>query len=375
MASKTKSKSKVCKKTKNKARAKVVKQNVGIDISKDDFKVCLYQRLEDQTKRIKASKSFKNTLAGFTAFVEWVMKKRATEVELNFTIEATGVYYEQLTYFLTDNSFSVSVVLPNKSKAYADSLNLKTRTDKTEAQMLGQMGLERDLDKWQAPSANIRTLKQLTRDRVNLLEEKTALKNKEHALDHSHQPDTRVLKRINQRIKLVEKQIKQVEKEISQLIQKDALLEKKILNICQAKGLAELTVATVIAETNGFTLFTAREQVVSYAGYDITFKESGSSVKTKGRISKKGNRYIRRALYFPAFTIIKYEENFKQLYDRVYDRTKIKMKAGVAVQRKILLLIYALYKNDQPYDPNYYKTHLPKETKEEIVPKETIQSR
>ncbi|MEL6835923.1 MAG: transposase, partial [Bacteroidota bacterium] len=82
-------------------------------------------------------------------------------------------------------------------------------------------------------------------------------------------------------------------------------------------------------------------------------RQSGSTINGKTRISKKGNRHIRRALHFPALSVVKYHEEFTNLYNRVYDRTKIKMKGYVAVQRKLLVLIYTLYKKNEAYDPTY----------------------
>ena len=350
-----------------KTKTKVVKQNVGVDIAKDDFKVCFYHLDENGRRFIKGSRTFKNTLSGFLAFMKWIEKHRVAELEVRITMEATGVYYEHLVYFLDDNGYVASVVLPNISKAYAKSLNLKTKTDKIDAKMLGQLGIERDLPQWQRVSTKMRVLKQLTRDRVSMLEEKTAISNKLHAMDHTYGPNKGVIKRMKQRIKLLEKQITQVEKEIEKTVKTDEVLHPKVTNICTVKGLGIVTVATVIAETNGFVLFNSRGQLVSYSGYDVIERESGTSIKGKTRISKKGNSHIRRALYFPAITMVKYEPQFKQLFERVLKRTGIKMKAYVAVQRKALLLIYALFKNDTPYDPNY-------ENNKEIAQKENIQS-
>ena len=350
-----------------KTKTKVVKQNVGVDIAKDDFKVCFYHLDQNGRMVIKGTRTFKNTLAGFIAFMNWIEKKRIADLAVRITMEATGVYYEHLVYFLDDNGYVASVVLPNQSKAYAKSLNLKTKTDKIDAKMLGQMGIERDLPQWQRASTKMRILKQLTRDRVSLLEEKTAISNKLHAINHSYESNKGVIKRMKQRIKLIAKQITQVEKEIEQTIQADEVLLPKVTNICKVKGLGVVTVATIIAETNGFLIFNSRGQLVSYSGYDVIERESGTSIKGKTRISKKGNSHIRRALYFPAITMVKYEPQFKQLFERVLKRTGIKMKAYVAVQRKALLLIYALFKNDTPYDPNY-------ENNKEIAQKENIQS-
>ena len=353
-----------------KVKAKVIKQNIGVDISKDDFKICFYQLMDNQHRRIKASNSFKNNLAGFVGLMKWIEKKRDQEIEVHITIEATGVYYEQLVYFLNDNGYKVSVVLPNKSKAYAASLNIKTKTDKIDAKMLGQMGLERNLEQWQPISTKMRVLKQLTRDRVTMIDERTMLKNKLHALNHSHEPHPQAIKRMNQRIKLLEKQIEQADKQIEQTVNKDQIIKQHIDNICKTKGLGLVTVATVIAETDGFNLITSRSQLVSYVGYDVVQKESGTSISGKPRISKKGNRFIRRALYFPALSLVKHEPQFKQLYERIMSRTNIKMIAYVAVQRKALLLIYSLFKKNQAYDPNFYKNTENQSDKKE---KENIQ--
>ncbi len=111
--------------------------------------------------------------------------------------------------------------------------------------------------------------------------------------------------------------------------------------------------AVIVAETNGFTAFENVAQLVSYAGYDVVENQSGKrSGKTK--ISKKGNSHIRRCLHFPAFNMITYEvAPFKNLYERVYEKSKIKMKAYTAVQKKLLEFIYILWKKDEAFDPNY----------------------
>ena len=109
-----------------------------------------------------------------------------------------------------------------------------------------------------------------------------------------------------------------------------------------------------MAETNGFALFHDQAQLVSYAGYDVVENQSSKRVG-KTRISKRGNARIRRILYMPALCAVTHQEvGPKALYERVYQRTGIKMKGYVAVQKKLLCLIYALWKKDQTYDPHYY---------------------
>ncbi len=72
-------------------------------------------------------------------------------------------------------------------------------------------------------------------------------------------------------------------------------------------------------------------------------------------MSYKGNKYIRRALHFPAITAVKYDVHFMNFYNRLFDKSNIKMKGYVATQRKLLVLIYTLWKKEEKYNPEYYK--------------------
>lgn len=96
-----------------------------------------------------------------------------------------------------------------------------------------------------------------------------------------------------------------------------------------------------------------KSQLTSYAGLDVKEKQSGTSVKGKPRISKRGNRFLRKSLHLPALSAVKWDENFKSVYARLVSKHGIKMKALVAIQRKLLELIYILFKNETLYDKDY----------------------
>jgi len=81
--------------------------------------------------------------------------------------------------------------------------------------------------------------------------------------------------------------------------------------------------------------------------------QSGNRIG-KTRISKKGNSRIRRAMFMPAFGVVKAKQTvFYNLYCRTFEKHKIKMKSYVAVQKKLLTTIYALWKKDEAFDNNY----------------------
>jgi transposase len=112
-----------------------------------------------------------------------------------------------------------------------------------------------------------------------------------------------------------------------------------------------LSFAVIAAETNGFALFDNAASLVKYAGYDVIENESGKHTG-KTKISKRGNSRIRRILYMPALCAVRDDQpQFKKLFERVYDKTKIKMKGYVAVQKKLLVMMYYLWKKGEQYKP------------------------
>jgi hypothetical protein len=140
---------------------------------------------------------------------------------------------------------------------------------------------------------------------------------------------------------------------LSESVEHNEVLKQKVEFLCSIKGVGELTAATIIAETNGFALFENQKQLESYAGYDVIENQSGEHVG-KTKISKRGNSHIRRILYMPALNVVTYQvKPFIDLYERVYPKTNLKMKGYVAVQRKLLVMLYTLYKKNEKFDPEY----------------------
>ena len=331
----------------------IFKQGVGLDISKDTFAACFGQRQVDQAFRIMSSKSFKSTASAFEQFDKWIQKHRQGEVPLHFLMEATGVYYEELAYFLNAKGYRVTVLLPNKTAAFCKSLDYKSKTDKIDAQKLAQMSVERDLPKWEPPSEQILKIKRLCRERAELMDTLAAFKNRRHAKKHAYNPLPASLSRSQKLLNFMQKQVAEIEREVAQLVKLDDFLRPRIEQVCSITGVGFITAITVVAETNAFELFKSKAQLVCYAGYDVIQRQSGTSIQGQTKISSKGNHRIRKALYFPALTAVKHDANFKALYLRVMGRTQIKMKAYVAVQRKLLVLIYSIFKSNQPYDPKF----------------------
>ena len=210
---------------------------------------------------------------------------------------------------------------------------------------------EQFLDKWEPIDDFFYPLRALTRHHQSLQELKTNISNQLHADVHSIYGNKEVIKQLKKLITTFEKQIAETEEAIRKHINNKPEIKERIDHLQGIKGVGIITIATVLAETNGFTLFKNIPQVVSYAGYDVVENQSGNH-RGKSRISKKGNSRIRRALHLPAFNVVRYNTGtFKAFFDRIRNKDNPKMKAYVAVQRKLLVLLYILWKKNEQYNP------------------------
>ena len=81
-------------------KVKVIKQNVGIDVSKDKIDVSFSRLTVDFRTVVVSMRKFSNTAKGFKQLQDWVNGKKEPDMSVHFTMEATGVYYEGLAYFL-----------------------------------------------------------------------------------------------------------------------------------------------------------------------------------------------------------------------------------------------------------------------------------
>jgi len=159
----------------------IIRQCVGIDCSKDEFAVSFSVMNGDLEVTHLSSRKFNNDLAGFKGLQHWVVKLENSNLPLFFNMEATGVYHERLASFLFDANRKVSVVLPKRAKDFSKTLKVKTVTDQIASQYLAVMGLEKKLDLWTRPEPVYIRLRRLTRERSQIQDNITQLKNEKHA--------------------------------------------------------------------------------------------------------------------------------------------------------------------------------------------------
>jgi transposase len=332
---------------------KVLKQVLGVDVAQKELVVTLGRTLEDFTVELYAYCVFKNSEKGIRDLISWTAKRTDSDLGVKYVMEATGVYHQKLAYYLDENSFEVSIVLPNKISNYMRTLDTKTITDKTCSEAIAQFGLERKLENWHRPKEFYKNLQQLTRERDQIVQERTIVKNQLHAEQSEAYPHKNSLSRIKARIVFLNSQEKEIKTDIGKIIKSNSELQEHVKRLTSISGIGELTAVIVLAETNGFELIRNKKQLTSYAGLDVKEKQSGTSINGKPRISKKGNISLRKAMYLPALTAVKWDDRFRDIYARIVSKHGIKMKGLVAIQRKLLEMMYTIFKNNTEYDKEY----------------------
>jgi len=333
----------------------ILKYSVGLDIDKRFIHACIVKIDIQQKVTIIAQSKFNNTAKGHIDLQNWVAKKsKQKEITLKICMEATGVYHESVSLFLHQVGYQVSIVLPNKSKQYMKALGLKSKNDKIDARGLAQMGAEQNLDIWQPAAQEYYELKALCRHKERLENMMTDVRNQLESVTHSVFPNEQVINSLEDLMKKLKEQAKEIKKQIEVIVRNtETDLGQKAELIMSIPGVGPLIAATVLSETNGFAQFHNERQLVSYSGYDVIQNQSGNR-KGRTKISKKGNSHIRRLMHIGAWQMVMQDvTHLKNLYERVYERTGIKMKAYVAVQRKLLCIIFALVKKGEKFDPKY----------------------
>jgi len=116
------------------------------------------------------------------------------------------------------------------------------------------------------------------------------------------------------------------------------------------KGIGEKTAVNFLIEIGGdIKQFESHKKVIAMAGLDPAVYQSGK-IDRKGRISKRGNRHLRRVIWLMTTKVIQFNERFKQYYlKRIKDGLPYK-KAVLATAHKLIRVMFAMLRNKTLFD-------------------------
>jgi transposase len=123
-------------------------------------------------------------------------------------------------------------------------------------------------------------------------------------------------------------------------------------SILSIKGIGEVTAAGLIGEVGDFRKFSTISEITKLAGLDL-YEISSGRRKGQRRISKRGRSYLRKILFFAAINVVRSKGILHAQYQQMLGRGMVKIKALIAISRKILRIIFAIVRDNTVYLPNH----------------------
>ena len=320
---------------------------VGIDVSKLKLDVA---RLRLGKVR---SKVFSNDRTGFRALAAWLSEDSITPAQAHLCMEATGPYSEALAVWLSDQSWLVSVVNPARIKGFAQSELARNKTDKADAALLARFCAALAPERWVAPSPAVRQLRSLV-ERLQAL--KDMHQQELNRLEAANASDDQLAKvYITEHVNYLEAAIKRLQSDIDDHIagQPDLRVDAQLL--ASIPGLGSVTVAKVLAYAGNVSRFDNAKALSAFAGVCPQQRLSGTSVKGRTLMSKRGHADLRKALYMPGMVAVRYNPLIKDMAARLKAKGMAPKAIIAAAMHKLTHLIYGVLKTRQPFDANWAK--------------------
>jgi transposase len=123
-------------------------------------------------------------------------------------------------------------------------------------------------------------------------------------------------------------------------------------SILSIKGIGEVTAAGLIGEVGDFRKFNTISEITKLAGLDL-YEISSGRKKGQRRISKRGRSYLRKILFFAAINAVKSKGILHAQYQQMLGRGMAKMKALIAICRKLLRITFAIVRDNTEYASNH----------------------
>jgi len=317
---------------------------LGIDVSKNTLDAALLIPSEPACK--PRHTVFANTPAGHQQLLEWLRQNGA--VPVHACLEATGTYAEAVARALHQAGHQVSLVNPAQIHAFGQSQLSRTKTDKADAQLIARFCQMHQPPLWTPAAPEIQELQALVR-RLDSLEEMRQMEENRLAGGVSCAV---VRASLEEHIAYLQAQMEKTRQQIRDHMDQNPTLKAQRDLLTSIPGIGETTAALLLAEVDAAQFESAR-QVAAFAGLVPRLRQSGTSVRGRSCLSKVGSWRLRKGLYFPALTALRFNPLIRALGERLQAKGKSKMLILGAAMRKLLHIAFGVLKSGKPFDPNF----------------------
>lgn len=301
---------------------------VGIDVSKDKLDMAIWEE--------EKCLSVANNKPGITNLVKQMLLMRPALV----VVEATGGYEEDVVLALFEAGLPVALVSPQRVRQYARAKGLLAKTDRLDAQILADYGKHMEPRPFVGKSEERRHLSALVGRRKQLNEMVQAEKNRLRTRDLSLQQS------LQRTIGYLKKEMEVIDQEIEQFLQDHQEFEEQETLLRTAKSIGRVTAVTLLADLPELGHLD-RKEIAALVGVAPMNRDSGR--KRGYRRTQGGRPEVRSALYMSTLSGIRYNPILKAQYDQLVKRRKEKKVAITACMRKMLTILNAMVRDQQPF--------------------------
>ncbi|MBU0596236.1 IS110 family transposase [Candidatus Bipolaricaulota bacterium] len=312
---------------------------IGVDVSKQELVT-----FDGKRERIFPNK---HGLAEFGRFL-----KRSAGALVVF--EPTSTYSRRLETLCRTERISCCQLNPRVVPHLRQVGKGRSKTDSTDAELLYRYGIERGhseaeqlendalAESIQARLACYRVAQKARVSYQNVLE----------ALSQDPATSNMLLAELRAEIAELKRKEKQHLDAAQQLVEEDEQAAQRLAAFLSIPGVGPITALTLLALFRKYA-DANRSQIVALAGFDPIQFQSGTSVHGKSRISKRGNREVRKRLFEATLSAARYNPSIRAIYRRLKEGGKPDKVARIAAARKLLLIAHAIYESGESFrDPN-----------------------
>lgn len=293
----------------------------GIDISSTS--------LEASVGRDGQTGSFPNTPEGIALLADFCHEHQVTLVAM----EATGGYERQAWALLSEQGLSVAILNPRAVRQFASGMGRLEKTDRIDAAMIAWFAEVRRATPTVLSTQAHQQLRALSTRLRQLTQLRTAQLNQQRLVD-----DVRIQSTFDDLLALLQHQIEQLADQIAQLIAADPLWRKLDLAFRSIRGVADRTVARVMAEMPEIGTL-SHKTISKLAGLAPIANDSG---KHHGKRPVRGGRSsVREILFVVASVAGRYEPDFIAFRQRLAAQGKPPKVIRIALAHKLLIRLNA----------------------------------
>lgn len=301
---------------------------IGIDVSKTilDVYILPYQKYMQ----------FKNNAKD----IQKLVKKLASFTRASIVMEATGGYEKLVAQSLHDANFHISITNPRSIRDFAKALGKLAKTDRIDAEVIALYAEKMQPKATMMYNENQQKLAELNARRRQIVEMIAMEKNR---LDKARPELKKSIQRI---IKALEKELEVINAALAESIQHDETFAHKSTLLNSIKGVGTVVATGVLADLPELGTLKAR-QITALAGLAPYNRDSGT---LRGKRTIWGGRAsVRNALYMAALVAMRHNPQIKSFYERLCNKGKEKKVAIIACMHKLLIIMNAMIKHNEPW--------------------------